>query len=366
MSIVIFIIVLAVLILVHEFGHFLIAKLNNIKVEEFGLGFPPKIFGYQPEGSETEYTLNWLPFGGFVQIFGENYMEDGDIAENERSFINQSASVQAAVLSAGVIFNVIFAWLLFSVGFMIGMPTAVTDANASQVQNPQLVVTDVLEESPAADAGLRVGDTITGITNDTTLNESQLTPERLQEFIRTHEENQLAVDIQRSDTEETYTLTPAADLVDGKPGIGIAMSMVGVQQLAPHTALYEGVLFTGTKLKQVTVGLAEFFSRAFTGQANFSQVAGPVGIAGLVDEATALGLVNLLSFVALISLNLAVLNLLPVPALDGGRLVFVAIEKVKGSRIKPQIANVVNTVGFALLILLMIVITYHDILRLFG
>jgi len=366
MSIVIFILALAALILVHEFGHFIVAKFNNIRVDEFGLGFPPKIFGYEPANSETEYTLNWLPFGGFVKIFGENYMEDGDVAANKRSFINQPAGVQAAVLSAGVMCNVLFAWILFSVGFIIGMPTAVTEANADQVRGQKLVVTEVVKESPAANAGIHVGDTITSVANGERLSEDKLTPKSLQKFVRAHPETQLRIQTKRGQDTQSYTITPKQDLVDDQPGIGIAMSMVGIQRLSLPAAFYEGMLFTARKLKQVTVGLGEFFGRAVTGQANFSQVAGPVGIAGLVDDATALGLVNLLSFIALISLNLAVLNLLPVPALDGGRLVFVAIEKIKGSRITPKIANVVNTVGFALLILLMLVITYHDIVGLIA
>lgn len=364
MTVVLFLIILAVLILVHEFGHFIIAKKSGIRVDEFGLGFPPKAVGWRPEGGETEYTLNWIPFGGFVRIFGEDYTEE-DAHDSERSFINKPKWIQAAVLSGGVLFNVIFAWILFSIGFMSGMPTAIQDAATDTVKDPRVMVTQVVEDGPAAEAGVMAGDVLVGLENDETISEQDLSIERIQDFIDAHAEEAVVVHIRRGDQRQEISLTPESGVLGDSPAIGIAMSRVGTLQLPPHKALWHGLLFTAERTRDVAVGITQFLYRAVTGTADYGQVAGPVGIASLVGEATALGFVHLLSFTAFISLNLAVLNLIPFPALDGGRLLFVLIEKIKGSPIKPKVANILNTIGFALLILLMIVITYNDILRIF-
>jgi regulator of sigma E protease len=363
MTIILFIVVLAVLIIVHELGHFLVAKKNGIRVDEFGLGYPPKLWGYQPKGSETEYTLNWLPFGGFVKIFGENPDQESTTGpDSKRSFINKPARIQALVLVAGVFFNALFAWLLLSIAFMIGFPTVVTPDNVNQVKNPQVVVTEILPDSPAAESGLQVGDRLLGIESGEAKAETPLTIDEIQQVVGTADV--VNVTFARGNNVNTIAVETTSGIVDGNQAIGIGMENIGNQALPVFESIWQGLHMTGVLAKETVIGFWHLISGAVTGTADFSQVAGPVGIVGIVGNSAALGLANLLSIVGVISLNLAILNLIPFPALDGGRLLFVIIEKIKGSPIAPRIANTVNLIGFALLILLMLVVTYHDILRL--
>lgn len=364
MSVILFLIILVALILVHEFGHFIVAKKSGIRVDEFGLGFPPKLFG--KKYGETEYTVNALPLGGFVKIFGED-PDDESIQgpDKERSFVHKPKYIQIAVLAAGVFFNVLFAWLLLSTGFTLGMPSAIDETNRSETQNISVVVAQVVPDTPAEAAGLEVGDKIVSVSG--ALDDSaELSPSGIAQFIGAREGQDVTVTVQRG--EETVELSAAPTTLDNvpQPALGIAMAEVGTVSYGFFRSIYEGFVLTFEMLIAVAIAIFTFLASAFTLQADFTQVAGPVGIVGLVEDASTLGFVNLLSFTALISLNLAIINLLPFPALDGGRILFVIIEKIKGSPIKPVVANTLNTVGFILLILLMVVITYNDILRLFA
>ncbi len=388
MSILIFIIILAVLILVHEFGHFLTAKLFKIRVDEFGIGYPPKaatLFRWW----NTDFTLNWLPFGGFVKIFGENgegvELEDGTPnPEAEKSFVRKPRIQQALVLVAGVVCNLIFAWLLISVGFMIGLPTSTSGLTDGQrIENPKLVITMISPDSPAAAGGLKAGDVISRISaaddslenvddsndrsNDRSEDQGQqnLTPETVSNFIAEHGENEIAVTYVRGQETGTATVTPAAGIIENRKAIGISMDMIGTVSLSVGRALVNGAKITASLTQATAVGLATFVYDAVRGQSDFSQVTGPVGIVGLVGDASKLGFIYLLSFTAFISINLAVINLIPFPALDGGRLLFVIIESIKRSPISPKVSNILNTVGFLLLVGLMILVTVHDVVKLF-
>ena len=360
--------VLAVLIFVHELGHFLAAKKFGIRVDEFGIGFPPKMFG--KKYGETEYTFNWLPIGGFVRIFGETPDEDSiDGPDASRSFVNKPKWQQAIVLIAGVTFNVIFAWLLFWGAFMVGMPTAVDEDEVDTVRDVKLLVLQTLPDSPADVAGLKGSDQITRVMSETGEFAEALTPDAVSAFIASHGGQELSFDVIRGGEETTIGITPEVGVIDADPeraAAGFNMTLAGIQQLPIHLAAVEATTMTWNMLVSVTVGIGSFLWQAVTFTADFTQVAGPVGIVGLVGDASALGFAYLVTFTAFISLNLAVINMLPFPALDGGRLLFVLIEKIKGSPINPKVANKVNLIGFALLILLMIAVTYNDIIRIFG
>lgn len=368
MSIIWFLIILAALIIVHEFGHFIVAKATGMRVDEFGLGFPPRATRLAKKG-ETEYTLNWLPIGGFVKIFGEDYDKENEheIPESDRGrrFTDKPRHQQALVLAAGVTFNMVFAWLLISLGFMIGLPTPIDYETEQNISNPRLVVSSVAPESPAAASGLQTGDSITGVSVDGD-SPKQLTSTAVSSFIRAHPDTPLTVEVARGAQQHTFTLEAEDGVVEDRQAIGITMSMIGTLQLPPHQALVKGFETTGDLTRRTAVGLGGFVYRAFAGTADYSNVAGPVGIVGLVDDASTLGYIYLLQFTAFISINLAIINLLPIPALDGGRLLFVAIESIKRSPINPKVANAVNAAGFALLIILMIAVTYNDILRLLS
>lgn len=387
MAIIIFIVILAVLILVHELGHFFVAKLFGIRVDEFGIGYPPRaltLFKWR----KTLFTLNWLPFGGFVKIFGEN----GDVSESERpepesepeqraeeSFAKKARFVQALVLVAGVAFNIIFAWVLISAGFMVGLPTSTSAVmDGRKAENARLVITMVSPDSPAFIGGLKSGDVITRIESSSAKIESTgdfaekavsettaLSPEGVSDFIAKHGDERINIFYSRGPMTGIAVLSPREGIIEGRKAIGISMDTIGTLSLPVHLAFVEGAKTTISLTKLVTVGLATFIYDAVRGVSDFSQVTGPVGIVGLVGDASRLGLIYLISFTAFISINLAVINLIPFPALDGGRLLFVIIESIKRSPISPRISNAMNAAGFMLLVGLMILVTVHDVIKLF-
>ena len=370
MSIIIFVIVLVVLILVHEFGHFISAKKSGIRVDEFGIGFPPKIFGKKV--GETTYSLNWIPFGGFVKIFGEDPNEESISGpDSKRSFVNKKRRIQALVIAMGVIFNMLLAVVLLSLGFMIGMPVSEDDPlivdKGYEITSSDLTVISLLEDSPAMDGGLKAGDELVSVA---TRNEAVevLNADTVSKFIEEHGGEEIAFIYERGGKVALAEVVPESGIVpdeQDRAAIGALLGDVGTLRLPIHKAIIEGIILTGEMTRLIAIGLAGFIVSAFTLSADFSQVAGPVGIVSLVGDAAALGFVALLNFTAIISIHLAIINLLPFPALDGGRLVVIAIEAIKKSAIKPKIVNGVNTVGFILLILLMLAVTYSDIIKLF-
>lgn len=365
MSIIIFIIILAVLILVHEFGHFIVAKKSGIRVDEFGLGFPPKI--YAKKLGDTLYTLNAIPFGGFVKIFGED-AHDTTISEQDKktSFVYKPKWIQALVLVAGVTMNIVFAWLLISLGFVIGLPSPVDYAAPGQVKDVHLVVTEVMPGSPAEKAGLITGDTILfASSGQIGLQGDNLTPDNISHTISESGTKQIEIMYRRgSAPQQTLFITPSTTIIPGKKAIGIGTDTIGTLRLPVHKALWEGLKTTWVITKGTVIGLASFLWSIFRFKSDLSQVSGPIGIAGVVSQATNLGFVYLLSIIALISINLAVINLLPFPALDGGRLLFVFIEAILGRPISPKVVKWTNFIGFSLLVLLMVFVTGHDILKL--
>lgn len=366
MSILLFLIILVVLIVSHEFGHFVVAKLFGIRVDEFAVGFPPRLWGVKK--GETEYSLNALPFGGYVKIFGEN-LDDPLLHDHEkrkRSLIHKPKLVQAAVISAGVAFNLLLAWVLISFGFAVGFPTAVSGSGyEAYAKDTALTITSVGPGTPAEAAGLKPGDRILSLSSDAdTL--SPKAPEEMQNFIFGHGGAPIEIRYKRGQIEQTMEIVPREGIVPGKKAIGVSMDLVGTVTLPFYKAIWEGAKNTYFLTEGTVAGLWGLVKSTLVGQGNLSALTGPVGIVKLVGDMSALGPVYLLGFTALISINLAVINLIPVPALDGGRLLFVLIEWLKGSPINPRAARVVNAVGFALLIMLMVVVTYHDIARLIA
>lgn len=367
MNIIIFLVILAILVLVHEFGHFMVAKKSGIRVDEFGLGFPPRIFGKKV--GETVYSLNIVPFGGFVKIFGENAesleLEDGTKEDPSRSLAHKNRAIQAAVIGAGVSFNVLFAWLIISIGLIFGLPTAVDSTNLDRVTDARVVITAVLPKSPAENAGLKAGDSIASIQTPAEALNRNINPDTIHDFI-VNSTDALTISYQRGGKiSETKVITVKEGIVAGKRAIGISMDMVGILKLPVHRALMEGAVRTVQLFKTVTVSIVYFIKDAVMGRPSLGEVAGPVGMVAMVGDARELGFPYLIFFTALLSINLAVINLIPFPALDGGRLVMIAIEAVKRSPLKPKLVQGLNTVGFALLILLMLAVTGHDILKLF-
>lgn len=372
MTLLIFLIILGVLVFVHELGHFLAAKKAGVQVDEFGFGYPPRALKIGRRWG-TLFTLNWIPFGGFVKILGENYEEDtpplapplrGGEWGGVKSFTQVSKKWQAVMLASGVTFNIIFAWFLFSLGFMIGLPTPVQNSYGAPVKNPVLTVVDIIQNSPAQKAGLKPGDKIENISsvNGSTLKE--LNPQSTSDFIN-NSSGEISIEVERGGKILDFKLTPETGILGNKKIIGIDTDMIGTLYLPLHRAVYEGGKTT-LELAYLTVGgIIKLIKDAVMWKSDISQITGPVGIVGLVGDASRLGFAYLLTFTALISVNLAIINLIPFPALDGGRILFVAIEGITKRKINPKVANTINTIGFVLLITLMIVVTYRDILKLF-
>jgi len=364
MTIILFLVVLAVLIFVHELGHFWVAKKMGIRVDEFAIGFPPKIISWTK--GETKYILNFIPFGGYVKIFGEDPNEESMKGpDSARSFVNAKKWKQVCVLVSGVFLNIIFAWILISISFMFGSMVPVGEgasAYSKYIGESQIILTSVLPGSPAEKAGLAQGDKLLMVDS---LTGENLTTIAIVEDIKKNTSNQINITYERAGQSKEVKITPDFNELENKKVIGIYMENVGTVKLNPLLSFWEGGKITFVTLKQITVGLVTFIFQAVKGNGDFSQVSGPVGIVSLVGDAAHFGLAYFLGFVAFISLNLAVINLIPFPALDGGRVLFVAIEAIIRRPIKPQIANLANTIGFFILITLMLIITYRDIIKLF-
>jgi regulator of sigma E protease len=375
----IFLLVLAVLIFVHELGHFLIARWNGIRVDEFKIGFGPRLFSWGK--GETKYGLNLIPFGGYVKIHGED-PDDESIsgADKDRSFVNKKGWQQAAVLFAGVFFNFIFAWILYTIVFMVGVTADPTgfEQYSSNFKDKRIMVTDVTAGSPAAKAGLKTGDSVVGLGNvvsgiaSTTTSSAnyrlfeKIAVEDIQSYVNSSKGAPISVSIVRgAESPKLVSIVPMQGIVKDKYAIGIAMSEVVNIRFSFFSAIYEGAHYTLIMMRETVIGLYSFFANIFRGSANFSDVSGPIGIAGIVGDAAGMGLKYLLMVTALISINLGIINLIPFPALDGGRILFVAIEGIIRRRIAPKFSNIVNTVGFVLLMALMVVVTYKDIAKMF-
>lgn len=371
MNILIFIIILILLVLVHEFGHFIAARKSGVRVDEFGIGLPPRIWGKQ--FGETLYSINALPFGGFVKIFGENAESlenpDGTVEDKSRSLVHKNRGIQAAVLVAGVTFNVIFAWIVLSVGFMIGMPTSVDSANNAGVTDTKVVISSIMPKSPAENTGLKVGDIIQsiGVQSEQTKSYFQRPDAKsLQTLINNTKGQEFEIAYSRNGKDGGIVIRAEKGLVNNDNyAIGISMDMIGILKLPVHQAIWEGGVRTIQLFKVVTVSIVGFVSDALVGKADYTQISGPVGMVGMVGDARGLGFSYLIFFTALLSINLAVINLIPFPALDGGRLVIVAIEAIKRSPLNPKFIQILNIAGFAVLILLLLAVTGHDILKFF-
>ncbi len=384
LTIVVFVLVLSVLVFAHELGHFFTARRFGVKAEEFGFGFPPRGIGVyknkhgkwrlvygnksvesletsedtnlQPAEKSTVYSLNWLPLGGFVKIKGEN----GEGENDKDSFAYQKIWKRIIILAAGVVMNVILAWALFSLGYMIGLPQSTdTLGKNAIVSTPEVMVAQVLPKSPALVAGLKEGDAILRINNEVVATEKEL-----QDAIAKNNGQVTNVLIKRGSAEQTLTVTPLA-IDGGRATIGVAIFSAGLVRYPFFSAIWEGAKTTGWMIREIFSAFGGLLANLFQGHKVGDQFAGPVGIANITGQAARLGFSYLLQFVALLSLNLAIINILPLPALDGGRILFLLIEKVKGKPVKKEIEAAIHNIGFLLLIALIIFITYRDIIKLF-
>jgi len=354
-TILIFIALIAVLILVHEAGHFFTAKRAGIKVEEFGFGFPPRMIGFRR--GETVYSLNWIPLGGFVKIFGE---EGGD-EKDPRSFTSRGAGIRALVIVAGIAMNLVLAASLFSIGHMVGLPTIVEgDGDVRSLSKLQINVVEIAKDSPAMAGGLAIGDVIARVDGN-----SFKTVDALRAYILDRRGKELAFEVLHDNAPRTLMLTPRENPPEGQGPLGFAMVRTGIQKLPWHKAVWQGVEDTFVFSWMLLKALGRLFADMVTRGEVSGDVTGPVGIAVLTGRVAKLGIAHLLQFAAAISVNLALINIFPIPALDGGRLLFILLEKLKGHPVKRSTEQRVHQIGFALLLTLMLLITVRDVIKLF-
>lgn len=350
--------ILVLLIVAHEFGHFLAAKIFGVRVREFGIGFPPRAFSFGTWGG-TEYTLNWIPFGGFVKLFGE---EEG--SEHGRgSFIDSPRWKQAVILVAGVTANMLIAWILFATAYSVGILHVVDDQEA---EGGRLLVTDVVLGSPADAGGIKPGDEVLHIEDEAGA-AAPLTPAGVMSFVSERGGQDITIEYVHGAATTSTVVRPAhAVIADsaGRPAIGIGLAIVTAESLPLGAALRAAAISTYNTLRLSLDGLWDIIKSTLKGSPDLSNVTGPVGIIGEVGQASQNGWGYVLSLAAFISVNLAIINLIPIPALDGGRLVIVGIEAVM-RREAPKVAmQLLNALGIALIIMLMLTVTYQDILRL--
>lgn len=360
MSIIIFILILGVLVFVHELGHFAVAKFFGIRVDEFGMGFPPRAVKlFSRKG--TDYTLNWIPFGGFVKIYGEDSLEKDD-PDYHRSLVSKKWWQQILVLIAGVMMNVFLAWILLSVSFMIGAPTPASQVeDITRLQNPELMILAVMPNSPAETAGLRAGDRVIKVTTDSAIL-SNATGQGFTEFIQSTNPGQsVTVTIDRADTVQDIIVSPEVHQETTRPVIGVAIDMVGMYRFGFFESLWQGMQTT----YHTIVGTVKAFGSLIAGKVQLDSITGPVGLVGVVGDAQKIGFAYLIILTAVISVNLAVINMIPFPALDGGRVLFIIIEQIIRRPLPAKFVQWANGIGFMLLILLMIVVTVKDVVKLF-
>jgi regulator of sigma E protease len=356
------IVLLSILILVHELGHFFTARRAEILVEEFGIGLPPRLAGIKRNG--TIYSLNALPFGGFVRIHGESGVESPEL-DHPRAFFAKPIHVRFAVLAAGVALNFLLGVAILAVLFTIGTPVAATPKNAATLHDLHIELIAVAANSPAASAGLKIGDRLTGIVAaDEELSSDTLTVDQVRQFVVRHAGTEIKIAVERNGRELVISAVPRALPPAGEGPLGIAMAEVGMQRYPWYRSIIEAVRAAFMIAGNTFAALYFILRDLLMGGKISPSVAGPVGIVQMAGEAARLGALRLANFAAILTINLAVLNVLPIPALDGGRILFLAIERARGKPISRKVEQVLQQAGMAVLIGLILLITIYDIRRL--
>lgn len=387
-TILIFVAVLMVLVLTHEWGHFFTARRNGINVHEFGFGFPPRLGGmlvltrnadapaelakkkyrfilgnteptfFVPEPNYTIgtlYSINLLPLGGFVKIKGENSIDEH--ATDPDSFFRKKFWQKALVLTAGVMMNVLTAWVLFTIAMAAGLPQDVGQlADISHVTDRKIEILEVLPGRPAEIAGLKEGDVIRKLD---TLENPRIT--QMQDYVDKAQGKLVSVTFERNKQLMVKNVASVLNTSTGKGGFGVGILETGIIHYPWYQAIYKSFINTFLIIGQIFVGFYSLIANIVTGHGVGAAVSGPVGVAKMTGEVARMGWIYLLQFTAVLSLNLAVLNILPIPALDGGRLLFVIIEKILGRSVEPKYEQLAHTIGFAALMLLVLVVTARDV-----
>ena len=353
-TLLVFVIILGLLIFVHELGHFVVAKRAGMKVEEFGFGFPPKIFGIKK--GETLYSLNLIPLGGFVKILGEE-----GLSSDPRAFANGSFGHRLIVLLAGVLMNFFLGWFLLFLGFsVIGTPVQIAageNLDHVSLSRDRLTIIAIQDKSPAEHAGFKNGDVIVSVDGKKISNIDELI-----QYNETHEGQKVTYELGRGKQIVFRDVTPRVNPPAGVGPVGFEPAVIATAKYPLLQSLklsWDSFLY---RFLGILGALGSLFYKLVTTGRVVSGFSGPVGIAVLTQDVARLGLVYLVQFTAVLSINLGVINAFPFPALDGGRVLFLFIEKIRGVK-SLKLEQMANLIGFALLLLLMVVVTFRDITR---
>ncbi|MFA5777547.1 MAG: RIP metalloprotease RseP [Parcubacteria group bacterium] len=430
LTVLVFAITLGILVFVHELGHFLVARKNGIRAEEFGFGFPPRIFGFQVlrgkkmrkvaekedvsieisdkkkgntevieeiisdkiievdelvsvkkyrfiwgkrntdkewENKEnleegTIYSINWIPLGGFVRIKGE----DGSDKKDKDSFSGKPSWVRVKVLGAGIIMNFVLAWFAISLGLFIGSPQALDDGQSGK--DSKIQIAQVISGTPAEKMGIKAGDEIVGCDPpaggdipECQQNFSSISD--VQNLINGRRGQEIILEIKRGKESLTLKGEPRVDYPEDQGALGISLVRTAVVSYPWYEAIYKGLTTVFNLIWLIAATLFSIIKDLIVGQKVSVDVSGPIGIAYLTKQVTDLGFTYILQFIALLSINLGIINGLPFPALDGGRILFILIEKIKGKPVSQKVEQFAHTFGFIALIVLMILVTFKDLMR---
>lgn len=352
MTVVLFIIILGILVFIHELGHFWAARRSGVAVEEFGFGFPPRIIGWQR--GKTLLSLNWIPFGGFVRLQGEQ----GDEQRRPDSFSSARFSRQLLVMAAGVLMNAVFAWLLMTVVMVAGIKTdGLSIPQDRFIRHTPVQLEAVVTPKSAADvSGLRNGDAVTAVDG-----QSLTTTQAIIDYVTAAQYPTISVRVERAGQPLTFTVTPKPS--SDHPRYGFGVQATTITSYPWYVAPWYGLMATLTLVRQTLVGFGQLIADLVTTAKVSQDVAGPVGIAVLTGQIVQFGFIATLQFMAILSVSLAVVNFLPLPALDGGRALFLLIGKFRGRPLNQKIEGVIHAVGFYGLILVVILLSIRDVSR---
>ena len=343
MTLIYFILVLGVTVFVHEFGHFICAKKFGIYVYEFSIGMGPRIFKFNRKNDETDYSIRLFPIGGYVQMAGEEIEADKNIPK-EMQLNSKKLYQKALTVSAGVLFNFLFAFIiLFIVGLINGSNFGTT------------VVDSVTNNMPAYTAGLRENDKIIKINN-----KSVNTSDILMLELQVNNGKTVTFVVDRNGSEEEIKVTPKKIKIGKDESFQYGFSLV----TETENGLFSAIKYAFYKFTNLMAQMILIIKYLILGKLKLTSLSGPVGIFNIVGQSAKAGFINLIYLIAYLCINIGIINIVPLPAFDGGRLLFIIIEKIKGSPINPKVENIIHSVGFILLMILMVLITYNDIMRL--
>ena len=356
LNILIFLVVLSILVLAHELGHFLAAKYSRVRVEEFALGFPPTIYSQQK--GETKYMINLIPFGGYVKMFGE----DGTHQKNKDSFAYKNWLTKIFIVSAGVIMNLVLGALLLGIVLMFGLPVIsdnVQSAYPGAQITPEAIVYDVPEDHSMANQ-IRSGDKIVAV-NDQTIDSIKSFKDSLQ----TIQNQPYQITVERDSSRMEINALSTFNEQSGEWQIGLDLIEGSIVKYPFYLAIPMGIVEMFRMLWMMIVALFMILYNLIVSQSVPSQIAGPVGIYKLTAEASAMGITYLMQMMAILSINLAIINFLPIPALDGGRIFFIIGERLFGKKMSANTENIIHMIGFFAIIALLIIVTIGDVQKFF-